>query len=277
MTKKKNIATTGERIDDLMKDKKITQKAVSQATGISQATISALINGREMESDTLKKLCKYFNVSADYLLGLTDTPSRDPDIKMICNYTGLSEYALTVLRETSEVSYVGSESIYEKLLASKKIDESLTDYVLSKDTFTADNFKKTRNEFISSLTFLDIVDACIREKWYISKYITPVKEMVTSWKSGKDQYDEWFHNYYVSSEKMSETITEYKRVRDYCVYKAMDFVSQFLKKHTATDGDLDSLKSDFEEMSSQYSSQFEKELQSMNEKKGEETDDAEEE
>lgn len=57
----------------------------------------------------------------------------------------------------------------------------------------------------------------------------------------------------------------------------MDFVSQFLKKHTATDGDLDSLKSDFEEMSSQYSSQFEKELQSMNEKKGEETDDAEEE
>jgi transcriptional regulator with XRE-family HTH domain len=55
----------------------MTQMELSELTGVSQASLSKI----EMESDrlalrgdTLIKLCKAMNVSADYLLGLTDDP-----------------------------------------------------------------------------------------------------------------------------------------------------------------------------------------------------------
>lgn len=42
----------------------------------------------------LKKLAKYFNVSADYLLGLTNNKTTDTDLQAGCKYTELSEQAV---------------------------------------------------------------------------------------------------------------------------------------------------------------------------------------
>lgn len=79
--------------------------------GISQNQLSTIINKTRQavsnytlgntspDADTLIKLSKYFNVSADYLLGLSDSQSYDKDIQFICDYTGLNEDAVYELNE----------------------------------------------------------------------------------------------------------------------------------------------------------------------------------
>lgn len=54
---------------------------------------------RTVTIDYLVKYANYFGVSTDYLLGLADPATRDPKIKAICEYTGLSETAINALHK----------------------------------------------------------------------------------------------------------------------------------------------------------------------------------
>ncbi|MDE7083399.1 MAG: helix-turn-helix domain-containing protein [Clostridia bacterium] len=63
----------GKKIKELRIEQKISQRELSENLGFSNQTISFWETGqREPDMDTLVKIAKYFNVSADYLLGLTD-------------------------------------------------------------------------------------------------------------------------------------------------------------------------------------------------------------
>ena len=58
---------------DLLNEKGISQRQLGMQAGIPVTTISGWINaGRLPDYNALIKLSKYFEVSADYLLGLTD-------------------------------------------------------------------------------------------------------------------------------------------------------------------------------------------------------------
>lgn len=48
--------------------------------------------------EKLIKIAEYFNVSTDYLLGLSNVKSTDTELKGVCEYTGLSEKAVNVLK-----------------------------------------------------------------------------------------------------------------------------------------------------------------------------------
>jgi len=62
-----------ERLKELRLDKKVSQKEISKEIGLSEKTISHYESGySEPSLDILVKLCVYFNVTADYLLGLSD-------------------------------------------------------------------------------------------------------------------------------------------------------------------------------------------------------------
>jgi len=62
-----------EKLKLLRKEKGVSQKVVAKALGITLSAYSNYEQGiREPSNDILIKLCKYFNVSSDYLLGLTD-------------------------------------------------------------------------------------------------------------------------------------------------------------------------------------------------------------
>lgn len=52
--------------------------------------------------EKLVKIAQYYNVSTDYLLGLSDVATTDPKIKEICEYTGLSEEAVIQLHKKTE-------------------------------------------------------------------------------------------------------------------------------------------------------------------------------
>ena len=56
---------------------KYSQKQVAEGVGISETLYQKYEYGKTKPAyDVIIKLCKYFNVSADYLLGLSDDPTR---------------------------------------------------------------------------------------------------------------------------------------------------------------------------------------------------------
>ena len=65
----------GARAKMLVTDSDVKQKKLAESIGISEAKLSHYLNGRyEMPTHVVISIAKYFHVSTDYLLGLTDIP-----------------------------------------------------------------------------------------------------------------------------------------------------------------------------------------------------------
>lgn len=65
-----------KRIRDLREDMDLTQKDVAKTLNCSQQVYSNYELGqRDIPTDILIKLSYFYNVSVDYILGLTDNPS----------------------------------------------------------------------------------------------------------------------------------------------------------------------------------------------------------
>ncbi len=63
----------GETLKELRLERKVNQVSLAQAIGVSKGIISLWENGlREPTLTNLIALAKYFNVSIDYLAGLSD-------------------------------------------------------------------------------------------------------------------------------------------------------------------------------------------------------------
>ena len=63
------------RIRDLREDNDLTQKQVAKELNCSQQVYSNYELGqRDIPTDILIKLSKFYNVSVDYILGITDNP-----------------------------------------------------------------------------------------------------------------------------------------------------------------------------------------------------------
>ena len=73
--------TFGKRIRSLRKALDLSQKEVSEKIGCSSKVLSNYVLGkREPDFETIVKLCDFFNVTADYLLGRTDNPKYFKEI-----------------------------------------------------------------------------------------------------------------------------------------------------------------------------------------------------
>ena len=65
----------GDKLRDLREDMGLTQNEVAQKTDCTLAMISNYeLNRREPDLNTLKKLCNFYSVTADYLLGRSSEP-----------------------------------------------------------------------------------------------------------------------------------------------------------------------------------------------------------
>ena len=62
-----------ERMRNLREDNDLSQKKVADMLGVAQTTYSQYeLEKRPMPIDYLIALCKFYNVSADYMLGLSN-------------------------------------------------------------------------------------------------------------------------------------------------------------------------------------------------------------
>lgn len=91
------------RLGKLRDDKKMSQEQLAVALGIDRGTIAKYeTKNRNPSYGHLTQFAKYFNVSTDYLLGLSDADTNDVELSAICNYTGLSKESVLFLHKLKE-------------------------------------------------------------------------------------------------------------------------------------------------------------------------------
>ena len=128
MAKTKITAAFAKRLEELAEceqDKDYTKNLKKQAAdiGIPYSVFRKYINDEaECSISYLLKIAKYYNVSTDYLLGISDVKTTNISIRAISKYTGLSENAIVQLYMYSPLF---SENIYP--LNDIIIHESFTD------------------------------------------------------------------------------------------------------------------------------------------------------
>jgi len=118
------MTTIGKRIKELRQNKNLTQEEFGKIFGIVKSTVSMYESGKSTPDDELKKkIANYFNVTLDYLMGVTDikNPYIDINSKIIkanekIDVTDLPEEAIKQVEE-----YV--EFIRHKLKINKAIKE----------------------------------------------------------------------------------------------------------------------------------------------------------
>lgn len=112
-----------QRILDLMKERNLNQHQLEVAAGLKNASIRGWVKGKKRDdgeyvptnpsSDSIIKLATYFNVSADYLLCLSDepTPLKRADIIERPDYALSTELAELAQDER----FVNSAKLYKEM------------------------------------------------------------------------------------------------------------------------------------------------------------------
>lgn len=71
-----------QNIKNLREDNDLFQKDIAELLGTTQSYYAQYENGkRPLPIEHLIKLCKFYNVSADYILGFTNNPKTNWNIK----------------------------------------------------------------------------------------------------------------------------------------------------------------------------------------------------
>ena len=66
-----------QRLRDIREDKDLTQEDISKVLKITKQQYQLYESGkREIKTHQLKQLAEYYNITADYLLGITDKPRK---------------------------------------------------------------------------------------------------------------------------------------------------------------------------------------------------------
>lgn len=113
--KKDRLPIFRKRLNELLGDMTTTEFA--EKVGLSRQTMGFYLNGdRIPDSATLIQICEACNVSADYLLGLSDVSSPDIQIQEIVKATGLSEKNVNFLINPAENFWDDPVSKYKESL-----------------------------------------------------------------------------------------------------------------------------------------------------------------
>ena len=108
----------GELIAELRKDLRLKQTDVAAYLGVSAGTISNYECGRyEPDLGTVRQLSKLFNVTSDYLLGLTDNKYTTLQLKRAFGSHSTLEDCLSVLQRLNKVDQNALEIVLQTFKA----------------------------------------------------------------------------------------------------------------------------------------------------------------
>lgn len=91
-----------ERFKEIIKESGKQQKEIAEKIGVAPSTISKLLNeNTEPSAYVLVQIAKCFNVSVDWLLGISESKQVREIRKSECRTLGLSDYAIDILRKNA--------------------------------------------------------------------------------------------------------------------------------------------------------------------------------
>lgn len=87
------------RLSKFMKEKNITQTELAKNINVTRQAISLYANGQSTpDINILCKIAKYFKVSSDYLLGLSNSKSSNINDREVCSTLGLTDESIETLK-----------------------------------------------------------------------------------------------------------------------------------------------------------------------------------
>lgn len=150
----------GERLLALRVQRNETQEQLAKAISITRQSLSRYeTNERTPSIDLIYRIAKHYNVSSDYLLGLSDVQTLDIDIQTACNLTGLSEgaiFACGIL--TNDEKKVIELLLSETLKCTDEEHEGnpllfdLTEYIFNANSEIADDAFENMSKFSKIFT-----------------------------------------------------------------------------------------------------------------------------
>ena len=128
-----------KRIEELRKSFVLSQKDFGAKIGVNRSMVNNWEQGTPIKSDDLTEISKVFGVSADWLLGLSDYPTINEDMKTAIKVTGLSQKAIVkigqFMHKSALSSFLEESALYDliqnvflfrdELTAIKDVMESL--------------------------------------------------------------------------------------------------------------------------------------------------------
>ena len=180
----------GERLKQLRIKNGLKQQELANMFGLSSGTISFYESEqRKPDIDFIVAVAKYFDVSTDYLLGLTNaTDKEDIDISKV---TGLNDFSLTILEQSlKETNNAAAEVIdtvicggdflrFVNLINDKKekkptIDIDWSDICDKKLSDIFDMDIEQRTTILNMLFPMNRFNACELRELEIEKYIDSI-------------------------------------------------------------------------------------------------------
>jgi len=124
------------RLTELIKEKS-SQKELAKYVGSTKQSISLYANGKRMpDIEILNKICDFFNVSSDYLLGRTDFRGNDVEDQKIYKKLGLSERSIKVLE--------GYNKVHKGFGINSTVNQLLDEVFLPKDLMDESKYSNLR-------------------------------------------------------------------------------------------------------------------------------------
>ena len=117
---------------ELMGD--MTLEQFAKKLGMSRATVGFYAAGQRIpDALGLKKIAEKCNVSADWLLGLTNIQTNDTDLRKVCEYTGLSEETISELSLYAKQKNIESSFLsrfFESMVISDDSIETICNFLI---------------------------------------------------------------------------------------------------------------------------------------------------
>jgi transcriptional regulator with XRE-family HTH domain len=100
----------GEKIRYLRLKNNLTSRELSKALNISESSISLYENGKRKPSiELIIKVADYFNVTTDFLLGVSDNYLTNPEKDSKADFSEVLENIITLLNNQNYIIFDGKD------------------------------------------------------------------------------------------------------------------------------------------------------------------------
>lgn len=197
-----------ERFADLRAKSGLSQSKLGKELLLSPATIGYYENGSRLpDIEIAARIAQYFDVSADYLLGLSNAKSVKQDMKTACETTGLTQKAIENIQhifslfDTDSASGKAEESIFIDFLESSFFASMILNFTESV-LFKVKIEVVSENASIMQEVFAEVLEQEIQSGKKANVALEQVK------KSEKSVLSEWL-NLRTQEEKLKSTLSGY--------------------------------------------------------------------
>ena len=190
-TTKTPYIVIGQRINTLLAETNTTQKDLAELLGVKPNIISYYCGGYRQPSLTqLSSIADHFDTTIDYLIGRTNVKTQNREIKMICEYTGLSEKVVNTIVSEKQPHIAWIETL-NALLENRDFILLIT-LISEKLSIDEEEISVSHAGLHTHATNIDLIDYNISNS--IKKITDDIKSSIPKDETQSVKLNEWMKN-----------------------------------------------------------------------------------